>query len=232
MNWVVPDFKSFFMRIIFAITFGLCFCVMGGCSFVAKSVNNVKKPKVESAASIIKWLDDYNFKNRNVATIVPSSYYSAVLMYSQGPMLFNKKGEFVSVGYNYDGKFCPKGVDEFLKTLYPGFEKEDDNLSNYLLYITNGVQDTTYPSLQNISSFSRDVYGHAATSLMAQADTDYTLVLPFSIFMGHTSQVKKLRTFLNAVAQNQSARINIILLNYDKQLWWGEEWLNKISIEI
>jgi hypothetical protein len=219
------------MKIIWRITVVVNIVVFAGCSFIAKTVNHARKPRIERPVTIINWLEKAKIYNKNIATVEPSSFYLAFTRYNRGPMLFNKKGDFVSVGYNYNGKFCPKSVDEFLKSLYPGFEKGDPTLSNYLLYTSNN-SDTVYPKLEQVFKFSRDINGAEGFHLKQAGDVDYTLILPFSIYSGNTIQVKKLRTFLKAVGENRSARINIILLNFDKQQWWGAEWGKKINIYV
>jgi hypothetical protein len=146
------------MRIILQIVVIVCLMCFTGCSFIAKTVNHARKPRVETPVTIINWLEKGGIYNKNIATVEPSSFYSAGSRYDRGPMLFNKKGDFVSVGHNYDGKFCPKGVDEFLRSLYPGFEKGDATIFNYLLYGSNN-SDTAYPKLSEVFSFSRGIDG-------------------------------------------------------------------------
>ena len=207
-------------------------CCFSACSFIAKTVNHARKPKKETAESIVAWIEKQNIHCKNITTVAPSSFYNAIFLYGSGPMIFNKKGAFVSVGYNADVRFCPKGVDEFLISLYPGFEIGDEHLSNYLIRTVNNIEDTVYPRLHEVISFSRDLSGNDDTCFNDLNNYDYTLLLPFSIFMGNTIQVKKIKTFLKAVAQNQSARIKVVMVNFDKQEWWGEEWLKKINIEV
>ena len=205
---------------------------ISGCSFIGKTVYQAKQPKVETESSITTWLSRNGISNKRVTAVEPASYLSALGFYGFHPMLFNRKGDFVSVGYNNDGRFCPKNVDEFLRTMKPGFERGDEHISNFLVYAIGKEADTAYPKLASFFSLSRSLDGRQSYSFTDYPAYDYTLVIPFSIFMGKTLQVKKMKTFLEAVSQNQHATINIILMNLDKQSWWGAEWINKINIEV
>jgi hypothetical protein len=50
--------------------------------------------------------------------------------------------------------------------------------------------------------------------------------------MGSTFQTHDIRKNTNAIKDNTKARIRIILVNFDKQEWWGSEWIDKIKLEI
>jgi hypothetical protein len=206
-------------------------CLLDGCSFIAKTVHHVKNPKIETAQSIKTWLQKEKISVEKILTVDPSRYFYVMSRYG-GPMLFNEKGNFVSVGYNSDPKFCPKGVKEFLSTLTPGFEKNDEHLFNYIAYRINNRPDTLYPTLNKVYSFARDLYGNEVFAPITFGSRNYTLVVPFTIFSGNTIQTSKMRAFINACRQNASAKIDIILVNFDKQEWWGKEWNEKIHIEV
>lgn len=213
--------------------FSLMFLVFfTACQFIAKTVYNGKRPKTETPVSIQNWLQKQHVPFEKVLAVAAEKYYYAGIHYNYGPMLFNNQGDFVSVGYNYDGKFCPKSVDQFLETLVPGFEKNDDQLSNYMIYSRNNIPDTIYPTLKEIYKFSRDLNGNLPADTFQKKKADYTLVIPFAIFLGNTIQTQRVRLFVNAAKRNTAARINIILLNFDKQEWWGEEWNKKINIVV
>jgi hypothetical protein len=207
-------------------------CLFAACSFIAKTVNHVKKPKVETAQSIKAWLQKEKISSDKILTVDPSNFYHVFLLYGERPMLFNERGVFVSVGYNSDPKFCPKGVKEFLSTLTPGFEKNDEHLFNYIAYRINNRPDTLYPTLNKVYSFARDLYGNEVFAPITFGSRNYILVVPFTIFSGNTIQTSKMRAFINACRQNASAKIDIILVNFDKQEWWGKEWNEKIHIEV
>jgi hypothetical protein len=56
-------------------------------------------------------------------------------------------------------------------------------------------------------------------------------VISFALFAGNTIQTAKIRDLINSAAQNPSTKIDIILLCFDKQEWWGKEWNEKIHLE-
>jgi hypothetical protein len=207
-------------------------CLFSGCSFIAKTVNHVKKPKVETPQSIKLWLQKEKISIDKIFTVDPSKFYHTFPFYNHGPKLFNEKGIFISVGYNSDTKFCPKGVKEFLSTLTPGFEKNDEHLFNYIAYNFNNRPDTLYPTLDKIYSFCKDLYGNEIIVPIVFGSRNYTLIIPFELFAGDTIQTSEIRKLINACRQNTSTKIDIILINFDKQEWWGKEWNEKIQLEV
>jgi hypothetical protein len=207
-------------------------CLLCACGFIAKTVNHVKKPKVETAQSIKAWLQKEKINSDKIFTVDPSNFYHLFLLYGNRAMLFNEKGEFVSVGYNSDTKFCPKGVKEFLSTLTPGFEKNNEHLFNYIAYRINNRPDTLFPTLNKVYSFSRDLYGNEVFMPITFGPRNYTLIISFTLFSGDTTQASRMRDLINACRQNPSAKIDIILINFDKQEWWGKEWNERIHLAV
>ena len=214
-----------------------------GCGSIARIGYGAKKVQVENEQTIQKWLTEKGFNANNVVTVTPESYFEHLYGLPQNPLLFDKTtGNFLAIGYS-NGKYCPKDVDNSFSSVLPYSllkEKPDSFLISESTTIPKGYsikdkdklekkQDTISLKLTQLASSFRTLTGEPVEKLL-KAGTDYTLVIPFAIFLGKKLQVKDLKKYYYSALTNRSASIQIVFLNLDKQEWWGEEWNKKINI--
>jgi len=217
--------------------------LMWSCNNIARIGYGAKKSKAENKISIESWLEEKGFSRKNVWSISPEHYYDLSFGLPQAPMLFdNKTGNFLAVGFA-DGKYCPKEVDKSFAAVLPYNimkEKPDSFLISERIIIPPGgsiqnkesyvkEKDTTVLKIGKIFPSLRDLSGNEIIP-GTMVDADYTLLLPFAVFLGNKLQVEDLKKFYFSALQNRFSRINIVFLNLDKQEWWGKEWNEKIKI--
>lgn len=214
-----------------------------GCNIIARKGYGAKRVKTESEHTIQNWLTEKGFNASNIVTVTPESYYDHLYGLPQNPFLFDRAtGNFLAIGYS-NGKYCPKDVDKSFSSVLPYSllkEKPDSFLISESITIPKGYsikdkdklekkQDTVSLKLTQFASSFRTLTGETVETLL-KAGTDYTLVIPFAIFLGKKLQVKDLKKYYYSALTNRSATIQIVFLNLDKQEWWGEEWDKKINI--
>ena len=210
-----------------------------GCSQSAfvRTIYGVRKSKIESTTSISEWVQKHGFSKAKVYTLDPEFFFESVIHgYNSSFRIFTKKGEFLSVGYSDDGQFfCPRDFDDYIRKL-PHYAQLVPKPGNYLTRkkSTPGNPDSTitiYPNLSELNTMIRELNGDKATIPMDYF-TEYILVMPFALWKGDRLQVKELKKYYNAAIDNdnKAVRFQVVLLNIDKQEWWGEEWNRKINI--
>jgi hypothetical protein len=214
-----------------------------GCGSIARIGYGAKKVQVENEQSIQNWLTEKGFNANNIVTVTPENYYDHLYGLPQNPLLFDRAtGNFLAIGYS-NGKYCPKDVDKSFSSVLPYSllkEKPDSFLISESTTIPPGYsikdkdklekkQDTLFLKFNRFSTSFRTLTGESVEKLL-KTGTDYTLVIPFAIFLGKKLQVKDLKKYYYSALTNRSASIQIVFLNLDKQEWWGEEWNKKINI--
>jgi hypothetical protein len=208
--------------------------IIGCGSALVKLANNPKKPKQESSTSIKEWLSENNVPPYQVLTVVPDKFYTyAIYLNNYKPFIFKRGGTFVSYGYS-NGVSCYKSFPEILMNLTP-IDSLSSFPSDYIIheYQVNAEKkkDTVHYDLNTIYKNLRDTNGDSISSEFINSN-DYVVVLPFAIYQGNTIQVKDVKKYIKAILKNQRSKIQIVLLNFDKQEWWGEEWNKRIELTI
>jgi hypothetical protein len=226
--------------IFFAI---LIISIFAGCNFIARQGYGAKKQKIENRESIEDWLTERGFSKENVVCVGSEHYYDFATGLPQAPLLFdNATGNFLAIGFS-NGKYCPKDVDKSFSKILPYYlmnQKPDSFLISETRIVPPGVsikdkknfaveKDTLTLTLSTIVLPLKTLTGEKIKNLSKHGD-DFTLVLPFAIFLGDKLQVEDLKKFYFSALQNQFAKIGIVFLNLDKQEWWGKEWNEKIKI--
>jgi len=157
-------------------------------------------------------------------------FASTWIFYANGSKFFTKSGDFISVGYQDGVKFCANGVDDW----YSGFRNDDELKNTYKHFLTfwnhqTNKIDSLFPKLSDVCNFSRDLSGQKVDPVFL-SDSAYTLLIPFAKFWGDKMQVKEIKRFINNIRKNNHMKVKVVLLNFDKQIWWGKRWIEEINI--
>lgn len=178
------------------------------CGFVARKGYGAKKPKPESRETIEKWLKENKLSETRVVSIAPEIYYDITFGLPQAPLLFeNKAGIFLAIGFS-NGKYCPKETDKSFASVLPYNllkEKPDSFLITEKITIPPGgsfnnketyiiERDTIDLKLNKLLLSFRDLSGNEV-SIIDKLNDDYTLLLPFAVFLGSKLQVQELKKF-------------------------------------
>lgn len=223
------------------VALGCCIVLLyTSCSTIARMVNGVKKPKIETSENIMNWLENEGIRNETTASICPEAFFDYFNMQLGSPLIYYKKNnEFISTEY-CNGRYCYRSLPAFLENISPAetgnntWQKtkvQEDSI------IPKDMQDNLYyikPGdyiFNNLDKHLYDLNGNKLKSLQ-NINADYLVVIPFSKYMGATIQTSNMRKALAAIKKNTKCRISVLLLNLDKQKWWGKEWNEKIKISI
>jgi hypothetical protein len=205
---------------------------------VVKVVSNIHQPKVENITSITNWVNKKKIFADEIVAISPGNFYKLFFQFQLSknfPFVFKGNGTFVSYGYS-NGVTCYRSFPEILKNLKP-LSNISSFPSNYILneYKNDSgviVSDTTFLYLKKLFESFTDLTGKRQVNYVQDSSVDYIVLIPFALYMGSTFQTHDIRKNTNAIKDNTKARIRIILVNFDKQEWWGSEWIDKIKLEI
>ena len=182
---------------------------------IKRLVWHAKKPKVETEASLRKFLQKEDITIEEIYCPKPESYFSYYWYASPG-QLFNKKNEFLTY-ISFQGNGCMVNYSKLLNTIKP---------NNKSLRYDGEKKDSV-----DFHQFIQDlVFVNGKNHPLSIDSADYLLVIPFRKYLGNTLQTNDMRTFIKAAQTNPNSKIKIVLLNFDKQKWWGGEWINKIKI--
>jgi hypothetical protein len=241
---------------LYLIFITLSLTILQGCGFLAKKGYGAKKPKIESSESITTWLKENNLGSENVATVSGTDFYRFFPVFSQSPLLFEKNGRFLAVGFS-NGKFCPQDVDIYLSRIKPYDQlikipdsfivsetiiippdssdtqkKLSRNEINDLVKNAEKKKDTIRLDFYSIMQSLYTLNGEQIKNTFQISRYDYLLILPFAKYFGNHLQVKDLKKYSLAAKRNESSKIQILFLNLDKQNWWGKELNEKVKISI
>lgn len=211
-------------------SFSVLICSMlWGCntklsSFIAKGVWDTRKPKVEDVTTIKTWLQNERIDFDEVYATIPENFYTYAYQYSNRGLLFSRQAYIRSVSFK--GQQCLKREEKYLLAKKPGVYKSiPDSLPVPVSLNNDQVQ------WADVEQFLYSLTGEKAT-LDTAVKSDYYLFLPAARWMGSTLQTSGLRKYIKAARNNPHSTFRIIILNFDKQEWWGKEWCDSINIEI
>lgn len=224
------------------------------CNSIIKLVRGAHKPRIENEKSITNWLKKKN-NPYTVVSVAPESYDEFVPGYLGTPLLFTSIGRFLAVGVG-NGKYCTQPIDTYVGRLKPinQMARVPDSFFVFISYhfpkgtvlpekrmsreernefIKMAIKkiDTVHLNYDSLSVSFRTLTGDKY-EINRGVEYDYILLMPFAKFIGARSNENNLKAYFNAVRSNNRCRIKVILINLDKQEWWGKEWQNKIRINI
>ena len=224
------------------------------CNSIPKLVRGAHKSREENEKTITRWLQRRQIPYM-VVSVSPETYYDFVPDFLGTPLLFTGNGRFISAGFE-NGKNCTVAIDKyvghlkpadqmirlpdsfFVSTSYhlpPDTPKPLKHLSKQEFHdlIKKAIKniDTIHLNYDSLSPAFRTLSGNKFEMNRGES-YDYILLLPFAKFMGSRSKENKLKDYYKAVQSNKECRIKVIIVNLDKQEWWGKEWNKKIRINI
>jgi hypothetical protein len=218
-----------------------CVLFFTACQPIGKAIVGMKSPKEETKESVEHWVEK-NIKSQTavqIFTVTPEAAIKRRAFLSTEPMIINTQAKMVL----YKGctsKECIKNLGMYFKTVTPTQLQNlesDTNFTNVYKY-KSGIFSTTGKLIEVVEQQVPLYFFSATRSVMGEPvdSTQYlhkqTLVLPFAIFLGNKLQVKDINNWIAAAQKNTSVNWNIVLLNIDKQSWWGNEWNSKITYSV
>lgn len=213
----------------FILTFASCILIFG-CSSIRKE--HITQPKIENEISITQWLKSTHLFNNDfiVLTLSPEFYFNFNLSskINFSPIIYPSKSKTVMFYSGCTSATCMDSLRMFTNNITPGFLFKSYITSDSILRFKNGIkfEKRQFDSLAcYFHSLNGEIY-----PLLQNNNFDYYLILPFAKFFGNKKQVKELKKFIASAYFNTHSRVKVILLNMDKQKWWGKEWNNKIEL--
>lgn len=206
-----------------------CFLLQSCTSSIVKFAWGAKLPNVENEVSLTTWLKNEHVKYDYVYAARPENFYRYCIDYFDTGLLFYGDGHFKQQ-IPIKGKQCLETTTDILEKIKP-------------LMATNDLHPKSPTSWQKIEPIKTlkelEVLQTYLYTLRGEKSNywpdntyDYILFLPATAYLGSKIQTKDLRSFIKAAKSNPQSKIQIILLNFDKQEWWGKEWCDKINITI
>lgn len=200
------------------------------CSTIKKE--HITKPGIETKNSINHWLKKNDlFNNFYIITLAPEFYFNFNLSTKIGikPIVYSSKSKLIMLYNGCTRDSCMENVGAYINTIKPFSISAIERMNNTL-----GKKDSL--GFEDISFQSLNIYLKTLdgknVEFPSNPDVDYYLILPFAKFFGDKKQVKDLQSFSKLAQTNKYSKFNIVLLDMDKQKWWGKEWNDKIDFSI
>ena len=218
-----------------------CILFLSACSLIVRKVNNVKQPQTESPESINSWLNAHSLDKYEVLSVDPEYFFDATVFYMKRKLIFNRSGKVAELGTNKTGVVCHITTPREVQELKPGYSYFTDFLLERMrMYTLEDKKrskefiertDTTYYNIDSLNTYVYTLDGQKA-NIQKDFTFDYIVVIPVAKYQGNTIQLSDIHKYLEAIHENKHSRFKIILLNLDKQSWWGEEWNKKIRLSV
>lgn len=215
--------------------------ILTACSLISRTVNNIREPRTESPESVIAWLRSQGIDNYEVFSVEPQHFFDAVLLYQRRKLIFNRLGKVAELGANNTGVVCHIRTPDEVRNLRPGFSPFTEYLVERYRLLKPGKEykneeyteetDTIYYNIDSVNQYLYTLDGKKA-SIEKDLLSDYTVIIPFAKYYGTTFQTADIKKYLKAIHSNKHSRFKVILLNLDKQAWWGKEWNEKIQLNL
>lgn len=201
-----------------------------GCSII--KTEHIKPPGIENERSINRWLKSTQLLDNDyiVLTLAPEFYFnfefSSKIKFT--PLFYPFKSRSILVYNGCTTKICMNQLRSFTEGINPSTMYNPDVIKDSILTIEKGLsfEKVVYESFANYFCTTKgEKYTLHQDSLL-----DYYLILPFTTFFGTKTQIRDMKSFLTATYSNTKSKFKVILLNMDKQEWWGKEWNEKIEL--
>jgi len=200
------------------------------CSIIKKE--HITQPKVEYAASINHWLKSNDlFYQFYILSLAPEFFTNFNLGIEIGinPIIYSPKIKMLMLYNGCTRDSCMKHVEAYINNLKPLKFAQTGGASN-------SVEKKDSLGFKGICFDSLNIYLKTLDgknqNLPLNTNVDYFLILPFAKFFGNKKQLSDLKSFCNAAKSNKYSKFTIVLLDMDKQKWWGKEWNKKIDFSI
>lgn len=202
-----------------------------------KSVEGVKKPRVESNEEIIAWQEKHHL-NGYSSYRTTADWYGDNMPYLFVQMtLFNKYGKFVPLADNPSQKYCnqPDGPSHRLSEVSPSKElvyvkQYMDRFDRDSIEFASGLRknipiNQLDETLADILSTS-EILNNSSNPFLGEEEFDYFLVIGWSKFLGKKDQLKQIYRINEIAKNNQHAKFRIIYVNFDLNSAWTPEQID------
>ena len=176
-------------------------------TFILKSLYGIKKPKVESERSILKYAFKKGLLQDNIFTLSQDDWTWAVQNISFAKsipdiMVFDKNGNLLK--YREESQ-CNAKAFSFLSSLTKESKFEYDSLL----------------TMKDLTTKLKDLKGNN-TSFTINDSTDYYVFIFWAVWIGRLNKdhVKEWET---DALNNKNCSIKVIKVNMDKQEWWDKK---------
>ena len=176
-------------------------------TFILKSLYGIKKPKVESEISILKYASKKGLLQDNIFTLTQDDWTWAVQNISFAKsipdiMVFDKNGNLLK--YREESQ-CNAKAFSFLLSL----TKESKFEYDYLL------------TMKDLTTKLKDLKGNN-TSFTINDSSDYYVFIFWAVWIGRLNKdhVKEWETDAH---NNNNCSIKVVKVNMDKQEWWDKK---------
>ncbi len=192
------------MRVAVYFSF-LVLLSLTSCAVVMKKLYGIKKPKLETHASLVKNARKFGFDTTNMVTI-GSKDWTEVFNGANGipnAEIFDSKGEYIE--YRQADTSCTAGLFEFIPSLAP----------------TVQYNKTGKTTLQTQLEKYRNLEGELVSSNYLQA-ADFYLVIYWASYVGRLNK-DHVKIWEDMARANPKAKIQVIKVNLDCQANWNDE---------
>lgn len=176
-------------------------------TFILKSLYGIKKPKVESERSILKYASKKGLLQDNIFTLNQDDWTWAVQNISFAKsipdiMVFDKNGNLLK--YREESQ-CNAKAFSFLLSLTKESKFEYDSLL----------------TMKDLTIKLKDLKGNIA-SFTINDSTDYYVFIFWAVWIGRLNKdhVKEWETDAH---NNNNCSIKVVKVNMDKQEWWDKK---------
>ncbi len=222
--------RNFFISILILNLFGSCSLIRNG--FIGTT-----NPKIETPKSIMSFIKSENLDGDKIFTIAPDSFHHSLNYLFFGVFIFDWKGNYLSFGSS-KGKYCFNSLDDSIKNLNPLIDTGHTSSNYSLIKRMNSLDnknftvfyDTIHLELKTLSNQFRNLDGTDPS--FSASNSDYVLLIPFALYYGRKIQTKEMRRYIKATQKNKGVTFQIVLLNLDKQEWWGEDWNERNNFKV
>lgn len=176
-------------------------------TFILKSLYGIKKPKVESERSILKYASKKGLLQDNIFTLTQDDWTWAVQNISFAKsipdiMVFDKNGNLLK--YREESQ-CNAKAFSFLSSLTKESKFEYDSLV----------------TMKDLTIKLKDLKGNN-TSFTINDSTDYYVFIFWAVWIGRLNKdhVKEWETDAH---NNNNCSIKVVKVNMDRQEWWNKK---------
>lgn len=213
------------------------FCLTLSCNSIYKIVTGYRNPKLQETTDIIRFAEKNGFAEGTQYMINEGDYIKNFETFNQVSattyfLLFDSLGNFTKViPDNSTSRTLERIKTSDLPTFYRKFEMQaafiDSSYRNaWLAYYNSLHVDSFLKKMISIKPISEDRFA------LTPGKKDFTLIIPWAIFMGKKDQLKAIHSYLKAIKKNQHSTFNVIFINYDarKDCKNGAEFVRNFTL--
>jgi hypothetical protein len=207
------------------------------CNLFYKTVTGFRNPKLHETADIISFAENHGLTQGAQYMVNGDDYlkeFEAINFVSPGTyfLLFDSLGNFTKITPdNSTSRTLERIKVSDLPAFYRKFETQaalidSSHRSAWLDYYNTQHVDSFLKKIISIKPISED------RIVLTSRKKDFTLIIPWAIFMGKKDQLKAIHSYLSGIKKNQHSTFNIIFINYDarKDCKNGAEFVKNFSL--